>query len=288
MTGRRGPPVLLTVLALVLAVGCSPPSSPRTASDERPSSSPVSTGGCRFKPSVHNTGSRGALEARKGKEVVLDDGESLSGARVHDLTITGDDVVVRDVEATGQILVTGDRATLAHVTTTGISVSSASGTVVRYANIRHGPADGIHLTSDRGSMVRGVVLSHNFVHSPDVADDSHYDGTQVRGVDGLLVECSRYDPGPFRPVFNANVFLEDANGGAHDVTIRSNWLAGSGFAVVVDGKGVRLIDNRISDPHWGSCYLGASTPPESVVVRGNVDERTGVSDPMCRRPAATG
>jgi hypothetical protein len=280
--------MLSVVLALVVATGCSPSSPSRTAPDERPGSAVVAPGWCRFKPNDDNTGSRGALEARDGEDVVLDDGASLSGARVHDLTITGEDVVVRDVEATGAILITGDRATLEHVTTTGVSVSSASGTVVRYANIGHSATDGIHLTSDRRRLVRNVVLSHNFVHSPDASDDAHYDGTQVRGVDGLLIECSTYDPGPYRPMFNANVFLEDANGGAHDVTIRSNWLAGSGFAVMMDGSGVRLIDNRISDPHWGSCYLGASTSPESVVIRGNVNERTGDSDPMCRRPAATG
>ena len=228
------------------------------------------------------------LDARDGEDVVLDDGASLSGARIHDLAIEGDDVVVRDVEATGSILVTGDRAILEHVRTTGIAVSSASGATIRYADVADSHEDGIHITSDRGRLVRDVVLSHNYVHSPDVPDDAHYDGTQVRGVTGLVIECSTYDPGKYQPMFNANVFVENANGGARDVSIRNNWLAGSGFSVVVDGNELEVVGNRVTAPHWGTCYLGGSTPPGALTNRGNVNARTGDAEPMCSEPAAVG
>ena len=175
-----------------------------------------------------------------------------------------------------------------HVTTTGIAISSASGATVQYTNVSHSKEDGIHITSDGGSLVRDVVLEHNFVHSPVLPPEAHYDGTQVRGVDGLLVECSTYDPGRYQSTYNAAIYLEDANGGDSNVTIKDNWLVGSGFSVMVDAPGTKIIGNRVGgDPHWGSCYLGTGTAVQSLTMRNNVDEASGDTDPMCAEAATT-
>jgi hypothetical protein len=211
----------------------------------------------------------------------LKDGQTLENVRVEGLEIRGKGVTIRNVEAT-YILVTGDDALIDHVSATGIAISSASGTTVQYANISKGDGDGIHVTSDRGRLVKNVVLKYNFIHSPRVPDNAHYDGTQVRGVDGLAVSCSTYDPGGYLDTFNAAIYLEHANGGDTNVSIEHNWLYGFGFSVMVDASHTRIIGNRVGgDIHWGTCYLGDSTSLSSLEIRENVNDKTDKAEPMC-------
>jgi Right handed beta helix region len=177
---------------------------------------------------------------------------------------------------------TGNNAILDHVSATGIAISSATGSTVQYSNIGKSPEDGIHITSDRGSMVKNVVLSHNFIHSPKVPETAHYDGTQVRGVKGLVISCSTYDPGKYQTPFNAAIYLEDANGGNTNVSIEDNWLYGFGFSVMIDAPKTRIIGNRVGgDIHWGTCYLSDSVSVSSLRIRDNINEKTHKPEPMC-------
>jgi hypothetical protein len=239
----------------------------------------VANGPCAIKPSATNTGPAGDLH--DSPITVVKDGQTIEDARVGRLEIRGRAVTVRNVEATGNILVTGDGALIDHVSAAGIAISSASGTTVQYADIGNGAGDGIHITSDRGRLVQNVVLKYNFVHSPRVPDDAHYDGTQVRGVEGLVISCSTYDPGAYRNTFNAAIYVEDANGGASDVIIEHNWLYGFGFSIMIGANGTRIIGNRVGgDIKWGSCDLeGASF--SSLEIRDNVNDKTNTPEPMC-------
>jgi hypothetical protein len=166
-----------------------------------------------------------------------------------------------------------------HVTTQGIAISSASNVTVQYANIGYSTEDAIHVTSDRGRMVRNVVLNHNYIHDPRVPADAHFDGTQVRGADGITIKCSVYDPGPFRWTYNAGVYLEDANGGTAHARVTNNWLYGFAFPVMVDGRGSVFTNNRLGgDIKWDTCLLGKNAAFTSY---GNVWDATGAHVNLC-------
>lgn len=241
---------------------------------------------CGGQPGPENTGSTGTL-ARQDVSTVQD-GTTVENATVASLNIVGSDVVVRNVKVEGTILVTGDRVTLEHITTEGIAISSASDVTVRFADIGLGSDDGIHVTSDRGRLAKNIHLSNNYIHDPRVEPTGHYDGTQVRGVDGLTIACSTYDPGPYKPPYNAAIYLEDANGGDTRVMIRDNWLRGFGYNLMIAAKQVSITDNALGgDTHWGVCYLGEGTPSSAVTSSGNFAESSGQDVTVCSSRTAT-
>ncbi|WP_240474334.1 right-handed parallel beta-helix repeat-containing protein [Intrasporangium chromatireducens] len=174
------------------------------------------------------------------------------------------------------MLVLGDRVTLEGVTAKSISISSASGVTISRSNIGGGDADGVHITSDRGRMVGDVVLDYNLVHDPQVSAGAHYDGTQVRGINGLQISCSVYDAGAYRPQYNAGIYLEDANGGTQNVTIANNWILGWGHSLMVDARNVQLVGNHFGgDIKWGVCYVGKRVGASSFTLSDNVMEPGG-------------
>lgn len=268
---------LAAVVALGACVaGCSQPGQSPPDPDE------VVPTACDFRPTPGNTGPRG--DVPPSDVTVLGDGETLENASVTSLQIEGSDVTVRDVAVDGSVLVTGDHVTIDHVSAGGVAISSASDVRVERSDIGRGDEDGIHITSDGPDLVRDVVLSHNLVRDPRVPADAHYDGTQVRGVRGLLIECSVYDAGDFQDTYNAAIYLEDANGGAADVQIDSNWLLGSAWSVMVGTPGVSLVGNRVGgDIKWGTCYVGDLAEGDRPVERGNLRIDTGKPLELCGR-----
>ena len=247
--------------------GAAAPATDSNAGASTPAAA-AAAGSCVAKPSESNTGATGSLSA--GSTTVLNKGDSLSNTSVSDLTVQGDNVTVRNVKVNGDVLITGNHVTLDHVSAKSIGISSATDVTVQYANISNSDDDAIHITSDRGTLARNITLDHNYIHDPRVPADAHYDGTQVRGVNNLTINCSNYDPGAYQPTFNAGIFLQDANGGASNVTIAHNWLDGFGYALQIEGKNISLIGNQISgDSHWGDCRLGDGNP--NLVSTGNTD-----------------
>lgn len=229
---------------------------------------------CRMKPRNGNTGARGDL--RDDDRTVLGDGARLSNARVSNLTISGTDVKVTNVSVDGDILVTGEKVRLKRVTAKHIAISSAVDVLVAKANIGYSTDDAIHITSDGDRLVRRVVLRYNYIHHPRAPSDSHYDGTQVRGVDDLVIRCSTYRSGPFQDTFNANIYLENVQGGVTRATVARNWLYGSAWSVMVSAESARFIGNRFGgDIHWGYCYLGSGS--------GGFESRNNVSVPKGRK-----
>ena len=269
----------MVAATMVGTASCSnPPNPPQEIPD-------VSVAPCTLKPAARNTGASGSLQ--DSSTTVLQDGQTLENVRVASLEIPGTNVIVRNVEVAGKTLITGDDVTLDRVSTASIAISSASGTTVQYSNIGNTAEDGIHVTSDSGRMIKNVLLTHNFIHTPRVADEAHYDGTQVRGVNGLLITCSTYDPGPYQQTFNAAVFIEEANGGNRNVSIEHNWLYGFGFSIMLDSNKVRIVGNRVGgDIHWGTCAVGPRTDVASLDIRDNFNENTNAADAMCDAPGA--
>jgi Right handed beta helix region len=258
----------------------SPTTSSATAAPTTGTTAPANSS-CSFKPSASTTGASGS---RTNSSVrVLDDGQTLQNTDVAgNMEIRGNNVTLHNVSVAGSILVTGDNAMIDHVTTQGIGISSASGTTVQYANIGYSKGDGIHVTSDSGRMIRNAVLRYNYIHDPRVPSDAHYDGTQVRGVNGLTIDCSVYDPGPFQDTFNAAVYLEDANGGDTNVRVTNNWLYGHAFPVMVDAGTSTFTKNRIGgDIKWDVCYPGKGLNSSNFTSSGNVWDATNAKLNLC-------
>ncbi|HMM93426.1 right-handed parallel beta-helix repeat-containing protein [Phycicoccus sp.] len=233
---------------------------------------------CAMKPSAATTGAAGTRTT--SSVTTLTSGQTLANANVRSLTITGDNVTVRNVHVAEGILVTGTHVTISHVTTPDIGISSAQHVLVEYTNIGNSLNDAIHVTSDRGRMVTDVTLQYNYLHDPKPPADAHYDGTQVRGVNGLRVSCSVYDAGKYTPQLNAAIYLEDANGGNSNVTIDGNWLYGTGISLFIDPSVNTVVTkNRLGgDLHWGPCYQNAKSKYTSS---GNVWDSTGQPVNLC-------
>jgi hypothetical protein len=131
-------------------------------------------------------------------------------------------------------------------------------------------------------MVKNVTLRYNYVHDPRVPSTAHYDGTQVRGVSGLTIHCSVYDAGPYKPQFNAAIYLENANGGDSNAVVDHNWLYGFGFSVMVDARSATFANNRIGgDIHWRPCYLGTSSGSGGFTSVNNVWDSSDKSVNLC-------
>ncbi|MBO1751988.1 right-handed parallel beta-helix repeat-containing protein [Actinotalea sp. BY-33] len=186
-----------------------------------------------------------------------------------DVTLTGDDVVLRDVRVEGHLLVTGDSVVLENAEVATLSISGATNVTVRSTEVfgLEGE-DGIHLTSDRG-RVADIVIEDSWIHSPKVTESSHYDGIQVRGVDRLTFRGNAVELGPHTPELNAAVFLEQANGDNFDVVIEDNWLDGGGFPLYLSGTGVTVAGNVIG-PARGYGLVYPDAEPQDLVQDGNV------------------
>ncbi|MDF1603452.1 hypothetical protein [Nocardioides sp. YIM 152315] len=242
--------LLAPLLAATTATG-APSASAAAAS--------ASPGPCKFRPGPENTGAHGVRNDRS--VTTLGSGQTLQDANVDSLEISGSDVTVKNVHVRGNIFVTpgSSRVRIVRTTSQGVGISSASRISVIRSDIGYSTDDAIHVTSDAGSLVRKIRLRYNYIHDPRVTDGSHYDGTQVRGVDRMVIECSTYRAGPYRDNYNAAVYLENANGGDSNVTVHHNWLIGFAFSVMVDAESASFTKNRIRDPHWRACYLGNSS-----------------------------
>lgn len=282
--GRWFPAVAALALAAAMTATSGVSAAPQAAAAESATTTPTEKAGlrpCAIKPNARNTGARGHRTTRSVTQ--LGSGRTLKNANVSSLTIMGDNVTVRNVAVAGNIFVSGgsNNVRIIRVTTQGVGISSSSNVVVRRANIGYSTGDAIHVTSDAGSQVRNVRLRYNFIHHPRVTDGSHYDGTQVRGVDDMLIECSTYRAGTYRGGYNAAIYLENANGGDSHVKVHHNWLIGNAFSVMVDAVSASFTGNRIGNPHWGPCYLGTSAGSGGFHSAGNVFVKTGLKANLC-------
>jgi hypothetical protein len=253
------------------------PSPTPTVSNNPPTSASSCT-----KPSAASTGASGSRV--RTSTTVLNSGQTLENADISTLEIRGSGVTVRNVKVDGRILVTGDDVMIDHVTAQHVGISSASNVTVQYSDIGYSPEDGIHVTSDGGSMVSNVIIRHNWIHDPRAPAEAHYDGLQVRGINGLVADCNLFDAGPFQDTMNAGIYLENDNGGNSNVRVSNNWIYGHAFPIMVGpGRSIVLKDNRIGgDIKWGPCYPQDGLNQSELTSTGNVWDATGEALDLCR------
>lgn len=213
----------------------------------------------------------------------LRSGATLENADVRELRIEGSDVTVRNVAVAGRVLVSGDNVTLSRISAQGLSVSSARRVRLTESRITGSTEDAVHITSDRGRTAGQIMLDHNYIAEPRVGDTAHFDGTQIRGADGIVITCSTYDAGEYRKGYNAAIYLEDANGGTRDVVIADNHLRGFGFSVMLAARDLAITGNSADgDVRWGPCMIGdgfslADVRQRENTVQGRAEDLCGTS-----------
>ncbi len=187
-----------------------------------------------------------------------------------DVLFTGSALTLRNVRVTGEAIVRGDNVVVEDSEFGALAISGSSNVQVRRVEV-FGSAgrDGMHVTSDT-RRVRNVLVEDSWIHNPQVTATSHYDGIQVRGVDGLTLRRLAIELGPWVPQHNAALFLEAANGGNAGVTVEDSWLSGGGYALYSFASDVRVRGTTFSDGRWGHLYP-ASQGAGVVEFAGNRD-----------------
>lgn len=185
-----------------------------------------------------------------------------------DVELRGDRQVLRNVRVEGRVLVTGHDITVEDSEIGSLSISGAQRFTGRRLEIfGFLGSDGVHITSDRG-RVQDVLIEDSWIHSPQLAEGSHYDGVQVRGVDRLTLRGNRIDLGEHDPRMTAAVFLQEANGGNTEVLIADNWLGGGGYTLYLGGDGVTVTGNVFgTNAAYGLLY--PDTRPTRFTASGN-------------------
>jgi hypothetical protein len=241
--------------------------SPEPTTTATPTPTP-SAGAC-VKPDATNTGPSGALTAYTGSSHVTTAGTVIENKTINgNLTIAADNVILRNSVVTGALAVTERSGVrISNVTMREFSISSAVDVVLDKSEITGSIADGMHVTSDGNQMNRDIVITNNLIHNPKPGAGSHYDGLQVRGVDGLDLLCNNFDLGPAQFEYNAALYLEPANGGHSGVVVDNNWLSGGGyiFHYGADNDGATQLTNNHfgGDPYWGPsavCHTSGAAP----------------------------
>lgn len=211
-------------------------------------------------------------------------GEIANAVFDSDVVFTGSDLTLRNVRVNGEAIIRGDRVQVTGSEVAALSISGSDSVTITGTEVFGLTGrDGIHITSDTGP-VTGVVIRDCLIHDPKVTATSHYDGIQVRGVDGLTLERVRIDLGAFVPQHNAALFLEDANGGNRNVTVTDSVLLGGGYTLYSFAGNVAITDSVLAGGEWGTLFPSSRTQ-DVVRFSGNTDD---VGRPLRLLPGAIG
>lgn len=236
---------VVTTLA-VASCGAPPP-------EPVPTTSPTP---CAQLPTRETVGPRSAPASTTHGPVNLRAPRAVAGERiVGDVVVNSPGVTLADAEVVGTIRIRADHVSLTRVRAHSVVVSSASHVLIEDSEFTGGKDDGIHITSDRGITATDVTVRRSYVHNPALEGDAHYDGIQVRGVDGLVIDCSYFDAGGYDQRQNAGIFLEEANGGNRRVDVRDNLIKGFAWSLMIRSPGVTVFGNTVEEvARWGPCY----------------------------------
>jgi hypothetical protein len=201
------------------------------------------------------------------------------------MTINADNVTVVDcnVQSADGILIneSADNTLISYVTCRTIGVSSAVGWTIEYTRIKLSLADSLHVTSDGSRMVTNGIVRHCLFDTPTPPTEAHWDGIQIRGINGFLMENTVIDAGPHQFPYNAAVYTEPANGGNSNMTFRNNWFYGGGYYCVHFGAASgtnSFTNNRLGGdllPGGGWFRTDGVTSAHWQNTTGNVLDSTG-------------
>lgn len=164
------------------------------------------------------------------------------------ITVVGSGVTFRRCRFAGEVIFRGDNVTLDLVEAGGFSFSGTDH--VRGTGLKAVGGigkDAFHITSDTGQCV-DIQLTRLWASGNAAsligASGNHYDSIQVRGVNGLTLDDFVFDQGTtFNTLFMGVIYLENANGGNANVTLRNGVLRGAGYNVMtMAASGITLED----------------------------------------------
>ena len=153
------------------------------------------------------------------------------------------------------------------------AASSSNMTLYRCKITGYDDQDGMHITSDRGTMCDNILIQECYSGSPTATSGNHVDALQVRGSTGLHMIGNYFHQGnTFSSLFNAALFLEEANGGNSGFLIEDNYFKGGGWwTTYLDGTGT-FRNNTLDWPNDGTGLIfNTNTFPAGITAYGNVD-----------------
>lgn len=151
------------------------------------------------------------------------------------VTIDGDGATVTRCRFAGEAVTRADGVTLEDSEAAAWSFSGAWGTRGTGLKVLGGIGkDNFHVTSDTGQA--GDIELRRLYARGDIAamigaSGNHFDGIQVRGVDGLLVEDFVFvleAPG-VHDLHNAAIFIQEAHGGSRGCVFRHGLVRSGGW-----------------------------------------------------------
>lgn len=171
-----------------------------------------------------------------------------------DVTFSGSSLTLRNVRVTGRALFRGSSIVVEDSEFGAVSLSGSQNVRLSRVDVfGYAGSDGIHVTSDSG-RARDVLVEDTWIHNPLVTASSHYDGMQVRGVEGLTLRRVSIELGAHKPQYNAALFLENANGGNRGVTVEDSWILGGGYAFYSFADQVAIRRTTFGDGRWGHLF----------------------------------
>ncbi len=174
-----------------------------------------------------------------------------------DATFTGSNLTLRNVRITGHVIFRSGTNITIEDSEFGSWALSGSQTVraTRVEVFGNSGQDGLHITSMSGTgNARDIVIKDSWIHNPIVKSTSHYDGIQVRGVDGLTLDNDVIDLGAYKPQFNAALFLEDVTVANRNVTVTGSRLLGGGYVLYNDATNTSITTSVLGSANFGILY----------------------------------
>jgi hypothetical protein len=151
------------------------------------------------------------------------------------VTIAGDGITLTNCKFAGEVVTRGDNVTLNRCEAGGFSFSGTLGTRGTGLKALGGIGkDNFHITSDTGQC-GDMELTRLYARGPASqmigGSGNHFDGIQIRGVDGLIVDDFVFvleDP-DVNDLHNAAIFIQEANGGSRNIVFRNGLVRSGGW-----------------------------------------------------------
>jgi len=264
-TDPTGATLKIEGTAFVTTTSATPDPTPAPEPDPTPAPEPTPSGA----PSAATTGvvSGVSLSSMSGGTITTSSTTITNKVINGDAVFTGNNLTLRNVRITGKVLFKGDNLTISDSEFGALSLSGTDTVRIDRVDVfGKAGSDGMHITSDTG-QVRDVVITNTWIHDPQVTSTSHYDGMQVRGVDGLTLDNVLIDLGPYKPQYTSALFLQDANGGNRNVAVSDSTLLGGGYLLNMKAANLSVTDSVLGNAHYDYLYPGQTI----TTFSGNTD-----------------
>lgn len=256
------PPTTVTVTQTVAPSTTTAPTTTTPATSVTTTASPTTTAtaaAC-VQPTPTNVGASGNLPA--SSVTTLTSGQTLENVTVSGLDVHGDNITIRNVRTGGVNVDTASHVTVDHVTSDSNAIVDASDVSFTNSILGGDTQYDAMFISPWNTTVKNVTMKGNYIKRPNlpVGTDAHFDATQVRGVDNLLIQCNNYDLGAYQDGYNASIYLETA-WPLSNITVDNNWVDGGAFDFMIGKMAVpsslKVTNNKAFSGHvlYGICYL---------------------------------